>query len=159
MIIVPRGRWEAAMGIGFTWRCVAGFAACLCIAGMTYGQKRDDDLGRVAMSKQAQGLTQPQRKDDRIESLGGEPEALLGGPAPAGDLYGNEGYKTQAHDPTLTERKPVPPAGMAKAQTTANAKGNTADPGSQSPTQSALSIYHGSGDVGKAVGQVYRMPW
>ncbi|WP_162878175.1 hypothetical protein [Trinickia diaoshuihuensis] len=146
------------MGIGFTWRCVAGFAACLCIAGMTYGQKRDDDLGRVAMSKQAQGLTQPQRKDDRIESLGGEPEALLGGPAPAGDLYGNEGYKTQTLGPTLADAKRMRP-GTANTQATGNAKGNTADPGSQSPTQSALSIYHGSGDVGKAVGQVYRMPW
>jgi hypothetical protein len=118
----------------------------------------------------------------------GDAEQLLGGPTPAGDLYGTAGNSARARERVLSNTQRVPrgglagnrddrndreperpiqraqrmgeaPPGVAGAQAARGANANRADPGTQSPTQSALSIYHGPGDVGKAVGQVYRMPW
>lgn len=118
---------------------------------------------------------------DRLEGVGADPEALLGAPAALDDPY-RSAYDTAGHEGAAlrnTQRVPrgalanelygprpaargkgkgKPPLGLADDDPR-KAKGAQTDPGAQTPMGSALSIYHGPGDVGKAVGQVYKMPW
>lgn len=177
------------MSIGCRWIGAASFAVMLgaFASGAVFAQARRNGDGRVAADTQAQRIA-PEGRDaaareeaDRLEGLGGDPEALLGAPARPSDPYGAAFDSTERSERALvgTERvprgalaggrygaqpagrvappAPVPgmPAGKAGHQLTVD----KADPGTRSPTESALSIYHGPGDVGKAVGQVYRMPW
>jgi hypothetical protein len=166
------------VGIGCRWRYVACFGAGLCVVGAVHGQAQDsgDEWARA------------QPAANRAEAVASDAEKLLGGPAPAGDFYGTAGNSARARARGLSNTQRVPRGGLtggrdalndrereepmqrvqrpgeaqpgiAGAPAARDANVNRADPGTQSPTQSALSIYHGPGDVGKAVGQVYRMPW
>ncbi|MGG1946370.1 hypothetical protein AB1286_16365 [Trinickia sp. NRRL B-1857] len=166
------------MRIGCRWRDVACFGAGLCVVAAAHGQAQESE----------HGWAQTATATNRVETLGGDAEGLLGGPAPPGDLYGTAGNSARAAERVLSNTQRVPRGGLAGggddgndrepqrplqpvqrpreaqpgiagAQPARDANKNRADPGTQSPTQSALSIYHGPGDVGKAVGQVYRMPW
>ncbi|WP_146014083.1 hypothetical protein [Trinickia dabaoshanensis] len=168
------------MDTGVRRRWVACFVALYCLNGAALALAQESERGYGAAGDRALRYAPMQGKANRVEAPGGEPENLLGGPAPAGDLYGTEAdagtgeraltreqraarYGQAAEQPArAAQPRHVPrlarpgaddePAGR-------EAKVNRADPGTQSPAQSALSIYHGPGDVGKAVGQVYRMPW
>ena len=119
---------------------------------------------------------------DHLQGLHGDPDALLGAPPAFDDPY-RAAYDAanQAEDVlTNTQRVPrgalaggryaqrpaaqgpgraAPLPGIAGKDDAREAKVNQADPGAQTPTGAALSVYHGPGDVGKAVGQVYKMPW
>lgn len=169
------------MSIGCRWQYVACFAAGLCVVGAAHGQAQES----------ADEWARAQPAPNRAEAVRGDAEPLLGGPTPAGDIYGTPGNSARARERVLSNTQRVPRGGLtggrndhgdrndreperpmqrvqrpgeaqpgvAGAQAARDANANRADPGTQSPTQSALSIYHGPGDVGKAVGQVYRMPW
>jgi hypothetical protein len=187
MNVEPIGAMEAAVGIGRRRMCAVWVGALLGpllgASGTTHAQVRQDAGDRVNADTQAQRIA-PEDRDaaareaaDRLEALGGEPEALLGAPARPGDPYGSAFDATERSERALigTERVPrgaltegryatrpveQPPApGMLANKAERRAGAGKADPGTQSPTESALSIYHGPGDVGKAVGQVYKMPW
>ncbi|RDU95989.1 hypothetical protein DWV00_25375 [Trinickia dinghuensis] len=161
------------------------FGALLGTAGAALAQAEQNADGRGKADTQTQRMA-PEDRDaaagteaDRLEGLRGDPEALLGAPAQPGDPYGAAFDSTRAREQALTgtervprgaladgrygpqpaDKPPAPLPGMPVDKAARKAKVDKADPGTQSPTESALSIYHGPGDVGKAVGQVYKMPW
>lgn len=179
------------MGIGRRRMCAvwvgALLGALLGASGTVRAQVRQNAGDPVNADTQARRIA-PEDRDaaareaaDRLEALGGEPEALLGAPTRPGDPYGSAFDATERSERALigTERVPrgaltegryatgpvgqppvpAPTPGMLANKAERKARAGKADPGMQSPTESALSIYHGPGDVGKAVGQVYKMPW
>lgn len=177
--------------VGLSFRCVGaallGTALSLMGASVVPAQQRmqgtTGDQRHTNVNARA-GQAAPGDRDaaDRLEGLGGAPEALLGAPRTPGDAYG-AAYNLGEHDAdalTNTERVPrgalegerygpqpakpgrAPLPGAAANKDAGDAPKpyeNKADPGAQTPMGSALSIYHGPGDVGKAAGQVYKMPW
>jgi hypothetical protein len=180
---------EAVVSIGWRWIRAALLVFMLGAFALStaFAQVRQNADGQVAADTQAQRIA-PEDRDaatreeaDRLEGLGGEPEALLGAPARAGDPYGAAFDSTARSERALmsTERvprgalaagrygaqpagplvAPTPAPGMPGGKAARKPAVDKAYPGTRSPTESALSIYHGSGDVGKAVGQVYKMPW
>ena len=176
---------EAPMRIGTRWMLLAAFAAFLFVSVTLTVRAQQPAYVRGEPDTRAQRLA-PEDRDaaaraeaDRLEGLGGEPEALLGAPATSGDPYGAAFDATRRNERALTHTERVPRGALANQgdgprpaivpletrpgthteAPAANAKVDQADPGAHSPTESALSIYRGSGDVGKAMGQIYRMPW
>lgn len=177
------------MILAFRCMRVALFAAALACAGMTgaraqrvNGAAAYDAVGlRTAPEDRDAAM---RAATSRLEGVGGDPEALLGAPGLLDDPY-RSAYDTAGRSAdALAKTQRVPrgaladgrygpqPArpGQGKAKGNAkpaqagddeplDAKANKADPGARTPMGSALSVYHGPGDVGKAVGQVYKMPW
>lgn len=183
---MPIATTEAAVRIGFRWMLLALLSA-LCLVSETLPVLAQQETNvRGQPDTLAQRLA-PEDRDaaaraeaDRLEGLGGEPDALLGAPTTPGDPYGAAFDTQRRSDRALThtervprgalenardgQRQPVgslkrPRPGMPADEATGKAKIDKADPGTHSAAESALSIYHGSGDVGKAVGEVYKMPW
>lgn len=187
---VPTDAMEASVNLAFRCMRAPVFAAALACAGMSGAQAQQRVNGAAAYD--AAGLPMaPEDRDaamhaatNRLEGVGGDPEALLGAPGALDDPY-RSAYDTARHGAdALAKTQRVPrgaladgrygpqPAmpGKGKAKENAqpgqagndeplDAKTNKADPGARTPMGSALSIYHGPGDVGKAVGQIYKMPW
>jgi hypothetical protein len=176
MGIVPIETMEAAVWIASRWVIVVLLGAYVFAARtVSVLAQEGNPLGQA-------GAHAPRMTAEaaRLEGLGGEPEALLGGPATPGDPYGPAFDATRGGEERAlarTERLPrgaaangrderqpaVKPHAQLRGVPADNppreGKIDKADPGTRSPTESALSIYHGPGDVGKAVGEVYKMPW
>ncbi|WP_206951348.1 hypothetical protein [Trinickia acidisoli] len=181
--------WPALLGPLLRALLGAALGVWLGTAGTLCAQAQQNANVPAGTNGQAQRTT-PEDSDaaaraeaDRLEAVGGDPEALLGAPAPPGDPYSAAFDSPERTEQALTGTEQVPrgalaggrygpqPAAKVGARPLVAAGGgngnddprkpyaNKADPGSQTPLGSALSIYHGSGDVGKAVGQVYKMPW
>ena len=175
---------EAHVRIGSRSVFVVLLGAALFASGAARVQAQEAN-GPGQPDTRAQRLT-PEDSDaaaraqaEQLEGLGGEPDALLGAPAAPADPYGAAFDTTKRSERALTHIERVPRGalaagrnepraggklkgaqpGMTATEATRNAKVDKADPGTRSPTESALSIYHGSADVGKAVGEVYKMPW
>lgn len=176
---------EAPMRIGTRWMLLAAFAAFLFVSVTLTVRAQQPAYVRGEPDTRAQRLA-PEDRDaaaraeaDRLEGLGGEPEALLGAPAAAGDPYDAAFDATRRDERSLRHTERVPRGALASQgdgprpalahratrpgahteEPAADVKVDKADPGAHSPTESAVSIYRGPGDVGKAVGQIYRMPW
>lgn len=156
----PNGAVEAIVSTGDRRRWMAYCGALCCTIGIAQALAQESERGYAAAGDQARRIAPKHGEANQRDEWGGKSQALLGGPAPPGNLYGAAG------DTLTAEHGFTHPEHVARDATV-----NRADPGmqpaaqssTQSPTQSAeqsaLSVYHGPGDVGKAVGQVYRMPW
>lgn len=176
---------EAPMRIGTRWILVAAFGAFMLVSETRTVRAQQPANVRGEPDTRAQRLA-PEDRDaaaraeaDRLEGLGGEPEALLGAPAAAGDPYDAAFDATRSDERALRHTERVPRGALANQddgpgpalahratrpgahteEPAADLRVDKADPGTHSPTESALSIYRGSGDVAKAAGQIYRMPW
>lgn len=175
------------MKLAFRYMRAALFAGMLASIGIGGAQAQQRMNGQGAYDAAGQRIA-PDDGDaatraaaTRLEGAGGDPEALLGGPAPLADPY-RSAYATAGHDTdALTQTERVPRGALAGGRygpqpaMPGNVKGkgkarpglagnddpgvDKADPGTRTPMGSALSIYHGPGDTAKAVGQVYKMPW
>lgn len=184
MQIVPMETTEAIVRIAYRW-------GLLILLGAFFFASDEARVRAQEANARGQAATQAQRttpedsdaavraEADRLDGLGGEPEALLGAPAAPGDAYDAAVDAAQGGERALARTERVPrgatvsrrdepqPAAKPHAPLRRMPAGDPphagkidkADPGTRSPTESALSIYHGPGDVGRAVGEVYKMPW
>ncbi|MGN6318963.1 hypothetical protein [Trinickia sp.] len=176
------------MNLGFRCLRAALLAALPAFVAPV-GAQAQQFMGERAPNNAADQRLAPEDRDaaaraaaDRLGGIGGDPEALLGAPAALDDPYrsaydaaGREGsalrntqrvprgaLANEGYGPKPAARgngKAKAPPDLAANDDPGEAKANKADPGAQTPMGSALSIYHGPGDVGKAAGQVYKMPW